>query len=104
VDELTDKEFAELISLPKDKWTAPKEKARGEYWPVGQGQKQLENTRNPAGKKRDSVLRQEVRSGAAGFVKRADRSDTQICDIGEDCYPYPHSILDLYYTYKDVAW
>jgi hypothetical protein len=117
VPDLTDAEFEALRKLPKEERSPPEEQHRGEYWPTGQGQTQLENSRGAAGKRRNLPQKrgpitsgehedsqQKHNTSDIGFVKRADRSDVGICEFGEDCYPFPYPIEDMYEWYKDATW
>jgi hypothetical protein len=96
--------------------TAPKVKFTGEYWPNGVGEEHLKRFNDRAGKQGDSSQKgsfitsshqeeswQDNTPAAMGFVKRAvDRSDTPICEYGEECYPFPYPINDMYEAYKDI--
>jgi hypothetical protein len=50
------------------------------------------------------VLLRELSPSTTGFVKRADRSEGEICAPDDYCYPYPHPIKDMYEWYKDATW
>lgn len=91
-----------MQDLPDDEKSPPEELHRAEYWPNGPGKAQLDKSKAPAGKRGDSQLKRSPTT--IGFVKRADRSDAQICAYGEECYPYPYLIKDMYEWYKDAAW
>ncbi|KAF1842947.1 uncharacterized protein K460DRAFT_356738 [Cucurbitaria berberidis CBS 394.84] len=117
VPDLTAAQFKILQDLPDDEKTPPEEIGRGEYWPMRPGKEQLDESKALAGKQGDSQQKrspttsdnhedsQQKRSPSSiGFVKRADRSDTPVCAYGEECYPYPYPIKDMYEWYKDVAW
>lgn len=49
-------------------------------------------------------------AASVGFVKRADAPVVKICEPkdnnkdGEGCYPYAHSIPDMFESYKDIVW
>jgi hypothetical protein len=114
---MTEEEIAKLKALPDDEKSPPKEMGRGEYWPNGHGQVQLDKPRAPAAtpgvpqQKRSPSTngsqgnsQQKREPSTIGFVKRADRSDAQVCAYGEDCYPYPYPIEDMYEWYKNVIW
>jgi hypothetical protein len=117
VPDLTPVQLKALQDLPDDEKSPPVEIARGEYWPNGHGKTQLDELKNPTGKRRVSQQKrssstsdkeedskQKRRNSTIGFIKRADRSDVQVCAFGEDCYPYPYPMKDMYEWYKDVVW
>jgi hypothetical protein len=106
-----------MRALPEDEQSPPKVIARGEYWPIGHGQTQLDGPSAPAatpgvpqqkrspstnGSQEDSQQKREP--STIGFVKRAESSDAQVCVYGEDCYPYPYPLEDMYDWYKDIGW
>jgi hypothetical protein len=125
VKDLSKDEFEVLKNLPDDQKTPPDELGRGEYWPEGPGKRHLDDwnkgvrvvmeeasqqKRSPdefnagAGKKEDS---QQKRSPAIHeFVTRADSNSgaDKVCMLGDDCYPYPYRMNDMYDMYKDVVW
>jgi hypothetical protein len=68
-------------------------------------QKRSPDEFNPGADKKEDP--QQKRSPATHeVVRRAnDNSDPdKVCKSGDDCYPYPHRINDMYEMYKDVVW
>ncbi|KAH7082451.1 hypothetical protein FB567DRAFT_594924 [Paraphoma chrysanthemicola] len=117
VDDLTIKEFEALKDLPKDQRRAPEVRHQKEYWPKGPGKNQLDKikARRSEGRSAQQEHSSNISTGQIdpqherttapiGFVKRAERSDEEVCDFGEDCYPYPYPIEDMYAWYKDATW
>ena len=107
----------ELKREPSDKQRPPEVQYQGEYWPAadGPGTKQL--AKSQGAKRRDLELNsssvtshKQEESGqqdsllANGFVKRADRSDGEICAYGDECYPYPYPMTDMYDWYQQATW
>jgi hypothetical protein len=91
-----------LQDLPDEERAPPEILHQGEYWPTGHGKTQLEKPKFPLS--RLEVLPLEPSPPTTAFVKRADRSDAGICAHGDDCYPYPYPIKDMYEWYKDATW
>ncbi|KAH8728381.1 hypothetical protein GQ44DRAFT_784073 [Phaeosphaeriaceae sp. PMI808] len=107
--DLTPEQFKILQDLPDDEKSPPNEIGRGEYWPRGPGKDHLDKSklvskRSPTTNNNQEDSEQKRTPSTIGFVKRADRSDTQVCAYGEDCYPYPYPIKDMYEWYKDATW
>ncbi|KAH7389371.1 hypothetical protein DE146DRAFT_161202 [Phaeosphaeria sp. MPI-PUGE-AT-0046c] len=117
VPDKTDKEFEELRKIPQDERVPPEELFRGEYWPTGPGRDQLEGRTPPPIKRGD--LQQngndttsdyqrdanvERSPSTPGFVKRADRAGGEVCTYGEDCYPYPYPIENMFDWYNEATW
>lgn len=102
-------EFKRLKDLPEHERRAPEIVHQAEYWPGSEapGTKQLAQT--PGVQRRDAH-QNNTRQGQEqdepfvhGFVKRADRAEGEVCAYGDDCYPYPYPMEDMYEWYKDVA-
>ncbi|KAH7070746.1 hypothetical protein BKA63DRAFT_519053 [Paraphoma chrysanthemicola] len=117
VPDITLDAFKELQALPKDQRSPPPVVQRGEYWPNGPGKKQLDKIKARRSERRSAQQehssnistgridpQHERTTAPIGFVKRAESSDEQVCDFGEECYPYPYPIEDMYAWYKDAAW
>jgi hypothetical protein len=76
----------------------PKIKARAEYWPNGPGKAQLDIIRSQGNSKQKRSLT------TSGLAKRADREPDEALELGDDGYPFPYSIDDIYKWYGDVTW
>jgi hypothetical protein len=107
-----------LQKIPYKDRKAPEIISQGEYWPNGPGKVHLDKFRarsgtqggsqqkrglNPSDNEEDSQQHQHS-PYTGGFVKRADRAEGELCEFGDDCYPYPYPIEDMYESYKGVVW
>lgn len=117
VDDIEKADLDELKDKPESEQKPPEIKYRGEYWPAAEapGTKQL--ARSQGASRRDtqqissSITRNDQEQpqqggnhSVHGFVKRAESSDGEICAYGEDCYPYPYPLKDMFDWYSKVTW
>ncbi|PVH91997.1 hypothetical protein DM02DRAFT_544625 [Periconia macrospinosa] len=101
---------------PEERSKPPKILHEGEYWPNGVGRDQLEGKLNeinldttefqPRSSMTDATLDLDppMESVTGGLIKRAEFEDAEVLELGDEGYPYPYSIDDIYKWYQHIAW